>query len=63
MWDAPHLSVSSDVIHGDHIYRNSVKYELIRQEGKSEQEMTEGQTVVTYLLRKKSKDGSNTIKR
>ncbi|MFR4697885.1 MAG: hypothetical protein ACLT8V_05815, partial [Streptococcus salivarius] len=42
-------SVGADVnLHGDrYIYRNGVKYELIRQEGKSTDKMTEGQTVVT----------------
>ncbi len=35
-----------------YIYRNGVKYELIRQEGKSTDKMTEGQTVVTYIYRK-----------
>jgi LPXTG-motif cell wall-anchored protein len=52
-------SVGSDVdVHGDrYIYRNGVKYELIRQEGKSTDKMTEGQTVVTYIYRK-VEDGS-----
>ena len=52
-------SVGSEVdIHGDrYIYRNGVKYELIRQEGKSTDKMTEGQTVVTYIYRK-VEDGS-----
>ena len=47
-------SVGSEVnVHGDrYIYRNGVKYELIRQEGKSTDKMTEGQTVVTYIYRK-----------
>ena len=47
-------SVGADVnLHGDrYIYRNGVKYELIRQEGKSTDKMTEGQTVVTYIYRK-----------
>ena len=40
-----------------YIYRNGVKYELIRQEGKSTDKMTEGQTVVTYIYRK-VEDGS-----
>ena len=34
-----------------------MKYELIRQEGKSTDKMTEGQTVVTYIYRK-VEDGS-----
>ena len=52
-------SVGSEVdVHGDrYIYRNGVKYELIRQEGKSTDKMTEGQTVVTYIYRK-VEDGS-----
>lgn len=52
-------SVGADVnLHGDrYIYRNGVKYELIRQEGKSTDKMTEGQTVVTYIYRK-VEDGS-----
>ena len=52
-------SVGADVdVHGDrYIYRNGVKYELIRQEGKSTDKMTEGQTVVTYIYRK-VEDGS-----
>ena len=52
-------SVGSEVnVHGDHyIYRNGVKYELIRQEGKSTDKMTKGQTVVTYIYRK-VEDGS-----
>lgn len=52
-------SVGSAVnVHGDrYIYRNGVKYELIRQEGKSTDKMTEGQTVVTYIYRK-VEDGS-----
>ena len=52
-------SVGSEVnIHGDrYIYRNGVKYELIRQEGKSTDKMTKGQTVVTYIYRK-VEDGS-----
>ena len=52
-------SVGADVnLHGDRfIYRNGVKYELIRQEGKSTDKMTEGQTVVTYIYRK-VEDGS-----
>ena len=47
-------SVGSEVnVHGDrYIYRNGVKYELIRQEGKSTDKMTKGQTVVTYIYRK-----------
>ena len=52
-------SVGAEVdVHGDrYIYRNGVKYELIRQEGKSTDKMTEGQTVVTYIYRK-VEDGS-----
>ena len=52
-------SVGSEVnVHGDrYIYRNGVKYELIRQEGKSTDKMTKGQTVVTYIYRK-VEDGS-----
>lgn len=52
-------SVGSEVnVHGDrYIYRNGVKYELIRQEGKSTDKMTKGQTVVTYIYRK-AEDGS-----
>lgn len=52
-------SVGANVnLHGDrYIYRNGVKYELIRQEGKSTDKMTEGQTVVTYIYRK-VEDGS-----
>lgn len=52
-------SVGSEVdVHGDrYIYRNGVKYELIRQEGKSTDKMIEGQTVVTYIYRK-VEDGS-----
>ena len=52
-------SVGADVnLHGDrYIYRNGVKYELIRQEGKSTDKMTKGQTVVTYIYRK-VEDGS-----
>ena len=52
-------SVGSEVnVHGDrYIYRNGVKYELIRQEGKSTDKMTVGQTVVTYIYRK-VEDGS-----
>lgn len=52
-------SVGSEVnVHGDrYIYRNGVKYELIRQEGKSTDKITEGQTVVTYIYRK-VEDGS-----
>ena len=52
-------SVGSEVnVHGDrYIYRNGVKYELIRQEGKYTDKMTEGQTVVTYIYRK-VEDGS-----
>ena len=52
-------SVGSEVnVHGDrYIYRNGVKYELIRQEGKSTDKMTKGQTVVTYIDRK-VEDGS-----
>lgn len=56
-------SVGSEVnVHGDrYIYRNGVKYELIRQEGKSTDKMTEGQTVVTYIYRK-VEDGSTPSK-
>ena len=45
-------SVGSEVnVHGDrYIYRNGVKYELIRQEGKSTDKMTKGQTVVDLYL-------------
>ncbi len=52
-------SVGAEVdVHGDrYIYRNGVKYELIRQEGKSTDKMTKGQTVVTYIYRK-VEDGS-----
>ena len=52
-------SVGAEVdVHGDrYIYRNGVKYELIRQEGKSTDKRTEGQTVVTYIYRK-VEDGS-----
>ena len=52
-------SVGPEVnVHGDrYIYRNGVKYELIRQEGKSTDKMTKGQTVVTYIYRK-VEDGS-----
>ena len=52
-------SVGSEVnVHGDrYIYRNGVKYELIRQEGKSTDKMTKGQTVVTYIYRR-VEDGS-----
>ena len=52
-------SVGSEVnVHGDrYIYRTGVKYELIRQEGKSTDKMTKGQTVVTYIYRK-VEDGS-----
>lgn len=52
-------SVGSEVnVHGDrYIYRNGVKYELIRQEGKSTDKMAKGQTVVTYIYRK-VEDGS-----
>ena len=52
-------SVGSEVnVHGDrYIYRNGVKYELIRKEGKSTDKMTKGQTVVTYIYRK-VEDGS-----
>ena len=52
-------SVGAEVdVHGDrYIDRNGVKYELIRQEGKSTDKMTEGQTVVTYIYRK-VEDGS-----
>ncbi|MFR3855100.1 MAG: mucin-binding protein [Streptococcus salivarius] len=51
-------SVGAEVdVHGDrYIYRNGVKYELIRQEGKSTDKMTEGQTVVTIY--RKVEDGS-----